>query len=237
MQDSNRLRIAPQLVHTASRTALRHHIQVVMKLNSSIFNSIRIKSASAETEKVADEKLCEHPDCQKPGLYKAPKGRGNEGRFHLFCMDHVKAYNAKYNYFNGMSDDAVADYQKDAHIGHRPTWKLGVNSKAARMAEKADPAKRRKAGPKIADPFDIFEDKAEEARARKAQEDSISNAARAALTKLDLEPGADAAAIKARYKELVKRLHPDANGGDRSREERLSEIIKAYGYLKTVKRV
>jgi DnaJ-class molecular chaperone len=42
--------------------------------------------------------------------------------------------------------------------------------------------------------------------------------------------------VKSRYKELVKRLHPDANGGDRSREERLQEIIKAYGYLKSVGR-
>ena len=39
-------------------------------------------------------------------------------------------------------------------------------------------------------------------------------------------------AIKARYKELVKRHHPDANGGDRSSEEKLREIIQAYNYLR-----
>ena len=208
-----------------------------MKLNSSIFNKIRIKSSDPEAERASEVKLCSHPGCLQPGLYKAPMGRGNEGKFHLFCMAHVKAYNATYNYFNGMSDDAVADFQKDAHIGHRPTWKLGVNSKAARMAEKANPAKRRKAGPRVADPFDVFETEAEEARARKAQEASVGNAARAALTTLDLEVTVDSTTIKARYKELVKRLHPDANGGDRSREARLTEIIKAYGYLKSIKRV
>lgn len=208
-----------------------------MKLNSSIFNKIRIKSDDPGAEKASEVKLCSHAGCLKPGLYKAPMGRGNEGKFHLFCMLHVKAYNATYNYFNGMSDDAVADFQKDAHIGHRPTWKLGVNSKAARMAEKANPAKRRKAGPRVADPFDVFETEAEEARARKAQEASVGNAARAALTTLDLEVTVDSTTIKARYKELVKRLHPDANGGDRSREARLTEIIKAYGYLKSIKRV
>jgi DnaJ domain len=208
-----------------------------MKLNSSIFNRIRIKSDEPEADKAPEVKLCEHPGCLEAGLYKAPKGRGNEGKFHMFCMTHVKAYNAKYNYFNGMSDDAVADFQKDAHIGHRPTWKLGVNSKAARMAERADPTKRRKAGPKIADPFDMFETEAEAARAAKAKETEVGNAARKALATLDLEPTADAATVKARYKELVKRLHPDANGGDRSREVRLTEIIKAYGYLKTIKRV
>src|SRR6202022_1680292 len=42
--------------------------------------------------------------------------------------------------------------------------------------------------------------------------------------------------VKAKYKALVKQHHPDANGGDRSTEDRLIEIIKAYNYLKTVVR-
>ena len=48
---------------------------------------------------------------------------------------------------------------------------------------------------------------------------------------LELDARADEAAIKARYKELVKRHHPDANGGDRSSEDKLREIIQAYNYL------
>jgi len=39
--------------------------------------------------------------------------------------------------------------------------------------------------------------------------------------------------IKARFKELVKRHHPDANGGDRGSEDKLREIIEAYHYLKS----
>jgi DnaJ-class molecular chaperone len=62
-------------------------------------------------------------------------------------------------------------------------------------------------------------------------------AAMKALTTLDLDDSADAEAIKARYKELVKRLHPDANGGDRSREDKLREIIQAYNYLRSAKLV
>ena len=56
---------------------------------------------------------------------------------------------------------------------------------------------------------------------------------------MTLELGGDAtpAKIKARYKELVKRHHPDANGGDRSSEERLREIIQAYNYLRANKLV
>jgi len=67
----------------------------------------------------------------------------------------------------------------------------------------------------------------------KPAEPRVGNASRKALDTLGLEPGADKAAVKARYKELVKRLHPDANGGDRSREEQLRAIINAYNYLRT----
>ena len=49
---------------------------------------------------------------------------------------------------------------------------------------------------------------------------------------LHLAHGATLIEIKARYKELVKRFHPDANGGDRGAEERLKQVIKAYGVLR-----
>ena len=54
-------------------------------------------------------------------------GRLREGQYFCFCLDHVREYNATYNYFNGMSDEAVLRYQKDALTGHRPTWKMGAN--------------------------------------------------------------------------------------------------------------
>ena len=65
----------------------------------------------------------------------------------------------------------------------------------------------------------------------------ISIAARRALAVLSLDESVDAQTIRARYKELVKRLHPDANGGDRSQEEKLREIIHAYKQLRSAKLV
>ena len=41
-------------------------------------------------------------------------------------------------------------------------------------------------------------------------------------------PPISAAAVKARYKELVKRHHPDANGGDKASEEKFKQITQAY---------
>jgi DnaJ-domain-containing protein 1 len=62
----------------------------------------------------------------------------------------------------------------------------------------------------------------------------IRNAERKALETLGLEPGVTAVEIKTRFKALVKRHHPDANGGDKSTENRLVEIIQSYNYLKSV---
>jgi curved DNA-binding protein CbpA len=53
-----------------------------------------------------------------------------------------------------------------------------------------------------------------------------------ALAELALAPNATTAEIKKRYKTLAKQLHPDANGGDKSAEERLKVINLAYSTLK-----
>jgi hypothetical protein len=98
-----------------------------MKLDSKYFDKIRIKTGPNKKEPAAPT-MCEWPGCEKPSRHKAPKGRGAEGQFHNYCTQHVQEYNKTYNYFEGMKDDAVAGFQKDAQTGHRPTWKLGQNS-------------------------------------------------------------------------------------------------------------
>lgn len=202
-----------------------------MNFNSPFFDRIRIGSSEAEEAVDSDAPRCDHASCVRAGEFRAPMGRGKEGRFFRFCLEHVKEYNASYNYFAGMNDDALRDYQKQEEIGHRPTWKLGVNSKAARMAQRGRVANG-EAGPDAEDAFNLF-GAARAARHAARQEPRHSALARKALETLGLDETADSAAIKARYKELVKRLHPDANGGDRSREGALQEILKAYQQLKT----
>jgi hypothetical protein len=97
-----------------------------MNLNSPFFNRIRIKPAADAPQEVAGP-VCEHPACRLPGEFRAPKGRDAEGKYWKFCLNHVREYNASYNYFAGMSDNAVQAFQKDAVIGHRPTWAMGMN--------------------------------------------------------------------------------------------------------------
>jgi DnaJ domain len=202
-----------------------------MDLNSPLFDRIRTRPRAAE-EAVASEPACVHPGCGLAGLYRAPQGRGREGQYFHFCLDHVRAYNASYNYFKDMPDAAVAAYQKADLYGHRPTWRMGVNGSPADSGDRLHGAFE---DAKVQDPLGVFARRGFSQQARQAQrpEQRIGNAARKAYDTLGVEPGADKAAVKTRYKELVKRLHPDANGGDRSREDQLRAIINAYNYLRT----
>src|SRR5262245_58747789 len=100
-----------------------------MKFDSSLFDSIRIKPTATKSRASKEAPCCEWPGCANAGSHRAPKGRDKENEYFRFCIDHVREYNHSYNFFKGMSDDAVARWQKDALIGHRPTWKMGANSR------------------------------------------------------------------------------------------------------------
>ncbi len=200
-----------------------------MNLNSPLFDRIRTRR-KAEEAAVENKPGCQHPGCSAAGEFRAPKGRNREGEYFRFCLEHVKAYNASYNYFNGMSDEAVAKFQKESVIGHRPTWGMGVNSAAAKAAA----ANAKGDHGVYDDPLGLF--RAAGFAGRTAPEPErrrgVGPVARRALDRLDLDDQADATAIKMRFKALVKKFHPDMNGGDRSTEDRLREIIDAYNTLK-----
>jgi len=194
-----------------------------MNLNSSIFDRIRVKS-QAEQPARENAIVCERVGCSQPGEYRAPKGRNREGQYFCFCLEHVREYNQSYNYFNGMRDEDVASFQKEAVIGHRPTWTMGARH--GDQGATASPA---------ADPMYAYRRARRRAGAPPPPSSKVSIAARRALAVLGLDESVDAQTIRARYKELVKRLHPDANGGDRSQEEKLREIIHAYKQLRSAK--
>jgi len=198
------------------------HLTIItrMKLDSKIFDSIRVKP---DKDRVAEDRhpTCDHKGCKRPGTHKAPKGRDMEGQYFNFCVDHVREYNKSYNYFTGMQDDDVRSYHKDSLTGHRPTWKMGVNKQAAD-------------GPDGYDPRENMRSNAHRraSEARRPRQRKLLALEKRSLDVLNLPQTARGDEIKARYKELVKLNHPDANGGDRSCEDRLREIIQAYQVLK-----
>lgn len=207
----------------------------LMKLNSKYFDSIRVAPQRAREDKGSKSKhpMCQWKGCGKPAPHRAPKGRGRDGEYFCFCIDHVKEYNASYNYFDGMSDAEVSDFQKDALTGHRPTWKVGANSWAHGTSEHNGRTGHEDATLNPNDPHGIFAERAkatrEEALDRRRQLKPIE---KKSLETLHLPQTASKDEIKARFKELVKRHHPDANGGDTRSEDTLREIIQAYNYLK-----
>ncbi|MGA9337009.1 MAG: DnaJ domain-containing protein, partial [Pseudolabrys sp.] len=163
---------------------------------------------------------------KEKATHRAPKGRGREKDYWRFCLNHVREYNQAYNFFAGMSDAAVMAYQKDALTGHRPTWKMGTGKGTVRPDIGAFGSHT--------DPFGLFGEGVRAEQKARAETRPIRNAERKALDTLGLDVGATSQQMKMRFKELVKRHHPDANGGDRSTEDRLVEIIQAYNYLKSV---
>jgi curved DNA-binding protein CbpA len=202
-----------------------------MKLNSKHFDSLRAKPGSKAPPKVH---ACQWKGCTAEGAHKAPMGRGQENRYYLFCADHIRQYNANYNYFSGMSDNEIAAFQKDSLTGHRPTWKTGTQTpthdartRASRGAAGAD-------AEGLNDPHGFFSWRAKRvADPAEAPKRYVKPLERKSLDALHLPETATKNDIKHRFKELVKRHHPDANGGDRGSEDRLREIIQAYNHLKS----
>ena len=204
-----------------------------MKPNSPLFDRIRVKP-DKDRRLRTELPPCQWPRCEAPATHRGPKGRLPANEYWRFCLEHVREYNNSYNFFAGMTDDAVALYQKEAVTGHRPTWKMGsIGGK--RAAPRRARGGFRAAEWEAADPFSMLgETGGQPGHARPASEGrKILNAQRRAFDVLGLEADAKRTDIKARFKMLVKRHHPDANGGDRGSEDTLREIIQAYNYLKS----
>jgi len=181
---------------------------------------IRIKPEAPPPPKVV--RNCARADCEKQATHQVPKARDNLNEHLWFCLEHARAHNESWDYFRGMSEAEIEAFREAAITGHRPTWPLGKRSARPRDGQWSH---------HFADGFGVFGDTAERPKPR-PPERRISDLQSRALDVLNLDATATLHEIKARYKELVKRFHPDANCGDRGAEERLKQVIKAYGVLR-----
>jgi len=206
-----------------------------MKLDSKYFDRIRVKPDRDRTR--AEGPRCEWAGCDKNATHPAPKGRGHDGEYHQFCFDHVRQYNASYNYFKDMRENEFVDYQREALHGHRPTWKVGQNTWSHHTRQRTRAARGRggfNANSDFFDPHEIFgEGGGADAGARPGYKREIRNAERKALEEMGLDENVTPEALKAQFKLLVKRHHPDTNGGNRDGEDKLRAVINAYNYLKS----
>lgn len=176
-------------------------------------------SAAAHTDR-----RCDHPGCPGGGLYRAPKDRRSLKEYFWFCLDHVRAYNRAWDFCAGMSPEQIEAMIREDIVGGRPTWPLG-------WAGRPQDARNIR----MDDPFGFFDDEAEAEAARKASSrpPGPKSEADLAMDTLGLAQPLTWAGLRARYKELVKKFHPDANGGDTAAEEKLKSINQAYATLKS----
>ncbi len=169
------------------------------------------------------------PGCDAPGQYRAPRSRDDLTSYFWFCLEHVRSYNASWNYYAGMNQFEMEKQIRSDVTWWRPTWPLGVRS----------PFHHRAFGEAPRIDFGAFAQEDWTVRNRQASEADAGKRPRPgspeerALAVFDLDPPVTPEAIKSRYKSLVKRHHPDANGGDKDAEERLKLINEAYATLKT----
>jgi hypothetical protein len=172
---------------------------------------------------------CAEPGCEAPGEFRAPSEEGAtngyEGPrpYRWFCLDHVREFNARYNFFNGMSPDEIHDAQRPFAGWERETRAFATAGGADRPPKWAD----------FTDPLDAigarFQRRMEEAR---KDGRPLSENDRKSLRVLGLPTDVDRRGLRQRYAELVRRYHPDRNGGDRSHEKALQDVITAYTQLK-----
>src|SRR5438132_7410924 len=166
---------------------------------------------------------CAVPGCHAPGEFKAPLQPANfdgPGAWRFLCLEHVRQHNAKYNFFDGMSPEEITEAQSPLAGWERPSRKFAANG--------ADPPPT---WSDFADPLDAISTRF--AHIRDASKPSrFSKPERRALSVLGLGEDADRHQLRKRYSGLVRRYHPDKNGGDRSHEGRLGEVIEAYQLLR-----
>lgn len=177
--------------------------------------SWRVAYAHEEPKQAA--RSCDHPGCSHEGEYRAPRARDRLNDYYWFCLEHVRAYNSKWDYYKGMSVDEIEREVRDSTTWQRPTWPLGAKTSNRRFSFGLN------------DPFGLFEEEAEEIKKAKTRPPTPEEEA---MKVLELEGPLTLKALKARYKELVKRHHPDANGGDKAAEEKFKQISQAYTTLR-----
>jgi len=177
----------------------------------------------AATEPEAPTRFCDEPGCGLAGDFRAPRDRTALNEYRWFCLDHVRAYNRAWDYYKGMGPGEIeANLRADAGW-QRPTWPLG------RLGG-ANPFD----GEHLIDPLGVLGATPlhQARRERQKRPDEPPGELRASVELLGLTWPVDATMLRARYKVLAKRYHPDVNGGDRSAEEKLKDINRAYSLLR-----
>jgi hypothetical protein len=172
---------------------------------------------------------CEAEGCREPGEFRAPGDRSatfdGPGNTRWFCLDHVREFNSEYDWFAGMTPEEIIEAQSPINGWRCDTRAFRADAGMDGVPRWAD----------FDDPLDAIGARASELRARSAGRQAYAKFTpreREALGVMGLDPQADRKRLRRRYSELVRKYHPDRNGGDRSHEGRLQRVVEAYQLLR-----
>lgn len=176
---------------------------------------------------------CGSPGCLDEGMYRAPKSRHHlelgVDDWHWFCLIHVRDYNAQWNYYSNMSETQIEQERRADITWQRPSWPLGAFSG---MQAGKKRGQQTHSGQSFQDPFNLFNDAPSSPHAFSQPGFSPQSPEGKALTIFGLSYPYSQSELRQRYRTLVKKNHPDTNGGSREAEEAIKRINEAYEVLK-----
>ena len=166
-------------------------------------------------------RVCEHEGCQEAGKYRAPRSPDVLDDYLWFCKDHVREYNLKWNFFGGTSEEEMKEQMDKDRVWERETKPFGKDEQKAWARLGID------------DPHQVLGGNATRNPGKSITGTrKLPPTERRAIEILDAKDHWTKAEIRKAYKALIKVLHPDMNGGDRSQEEQLQEVVWAWDQIK-----
>jgi hypothetical protein len=175
-------------------------------------------SGAFETSK----RVCEHPGCVENGQYRAPRSPDHLEEYLWFCKDHVREYNLKWNFFHGATEDEINEQADKDRVWERET-KPFKNSDEQRAWARLG----------VDDPHQVLGENATRNPGKSITGTrKLPPTERRAIEILEARDHWTKAEVRKAYKALIKVLHPDMNGGDRSQEEQLQEVVWAWDQIK-----
>ena len=168
-------------------------------------------------------RVCDHEGCEESGKYRAPKSPDILDDYFWFCQAHVREYNLKWNFFDGTSEAELMAQQASDRVWERPTKPFKRSAEEAAWARLG-----------VDDPHQVLGENATRNPGRnQGAGRKLPPTERRAIEILDAKDTWSKQEIRKAYKSLIKVLHPDMNGGDRSQEDQLTEVVWAWDQIKS----
>ncbi|MEM8775440.1 MAG: DnaJ domain-containing protein [Pseudomonadota bacterium] len=166
-------------------------------------------------------RTCQKEGCEKPGKYRAPKAPDVLDEFYWFCKECVREYNLKWNFFDG-----TTEAEMNAQMSSDKVWERQTKAFT-------DPETRAWARLGIEDPHQVLGvNGTQNPGKHRGGQRKLPPTERRAIEILEAQDNWTKAEIRKAYKALIKVLHPDINGGDRSQEEQLQQVVWAWDQIK-----